>query len=71
MSSPISLPKIYSFVQAQTLESFQPGQLRTLQGRVRQWRTEIARQLVLGSGIEDTGQSNAPSEEQEEEIISS
>ena len=25
-----------------------PGQLRTLQRRVKQWRIEIARQLVLG-----------------------
>jgi hypothetical protein len=28
--------------------SFAPGQLRTLQRRVKQWRSEIARQLVLG-----------------------
>jgi hypothetical protein len=27
---------------------FPPGQLRTLQRRVKQWRSEIARQLVLG-----------------------
>jgi len=27
---------------------FPPGQLRTLQRRVKQWRTEIARRLVLG-----------------------
>lgn len=31
---------------------FPPGQLRTLQRRVKQWRTEIARQLVLGLGSE-------------------
>jgi hypothetical protein len=29
-------------------DTFPPGQLRTLQRRVRQWRTEIARKLVLG-----------------------
>jgi hypothetical protein len=29
-------------------EAFQCGQLRTLQRRVKQWRSEIARQLVLG-----------------------
>ncbi|HMF77651.1 MAG TPA: hypothetical protein VK604_18490 [Bryobacteraceae bacterium] len=29
--------------------SFQPGQLRTLQRRVKEWRTTIARQLVLGA----------------------
>ena len=28
--------------------AFAPGQLRTLQRRVKQWRSEIARQLVLG-----------------------
>ena len=28
--------------------AFPPGQLRTLQRRVRQWRSEVARQLVLG-----------------------
>jgi hypothetical protein len=28
--------------------NFPPGQLRTLQRRVKQWRSEIARQLVLG-----------------------
>jgi hypothetical protein len=35
-------------LQASTSEVFQPGQLRTLQRRVRQWRSEIARRLVLG-----------------------
>lgn len=29
-------------------EPFQPGQLRTLQRRVKEWRTAIARRLVLG-----------------------
>ncbi len=28
--------------------AFPAGQLRTLQRRVKQWRSEIARQLVLG-----------------------
>jgi hypothetical protein len=32
--------------------TFAPGQLRTLQRRVKQWRSEIARQLVLGLGSE-------------------
>jgi hypothetical protein len=35
-------------LQASTPEVFQPGQLRTLQRRVRAWRSEIARRLVLG-----------------------
>jgi hypothetical protein len=36
----------------ETTISFAPGQLRTLQRRVREWRTAIARQLVLGTGGE-------------------
>jgi hypothetical protein len=28
--------------------TFPPGQLRTLQRRIKQWRSEIARQWVLG-----------------------
>jgi hypothetical protein len=35
-------------LQTSTPEMFQPGQLRTLQRRVKQWRGEIARRLVLG-----------------------
>ncbi len=35
-------------LQESTPEAFQCGQLRTLQRRVKQWRSEIARQLVLG-----------------------
>jgi len=31
---------------------FAPGQLRTLQRRVREWRTAIARRLVLGADID-------------------
>ena len=36
----------------ETLTPFAPGQLRTLQRRVREWRTAIARRLVLGAGDE-------------------
>jgi hypothetical protein len=39
-------------LQDETSMSFAPGQLRTLQRRVRAWRTAIARQLVLGAGSE-------------------
>jgi hypothetical protein len=39
-------------LQAELSEPFQPGQRRTFQRRVKQWRGEIARQLVLGSGLE-------------------
>ena len=35
-------------LQTQSPNSFEPGQLRTLQRRVKEWRTAIARRLVLG-----------------------
>ena len=35
-------------LQTQVPDSFQSGQLRTLQRRVKEWRTAIARRLVLG-----------------------
>jgi hypothetical protein len=37
------------------LMPFEPGQLRTLQRRVKEWRTAIARRLVLGGGDEAVG----------------
>lgn len=40
---------IFQRLQAQTPTPFGPGQLRTLQRRVKEWRTAIARQLVLGA----------------------
>ena len=39
-------------LQGSMAGAFAPGQLRTLQRRVKQWRSEIARQLVLGLGSE-------------------
>jgi hypothetical protein len=39
---------VFQRLQSQTPISFTPGQLRTLQRRVKEWRTAIARQLVLG-----------------------
>jgi hypothetical protein len=41
---------LFQRLQAQTSTLFAPGQLRTLQRRVKEWRTAIARQLVLGAG---------------------
>ena len=40
---------LFQRLQATLPNSFQPGQLRTLQRRVKEWRTTIARQLVLGA----------------------
>ena len=43
---------LFQRLQASSPAAFQPGQLRTLQRRVREWRSEIARRLVLGIGQE-------------------
>ena len=39
-------------LQASSQGEFPDGQLRTLQRRVREWRTAIARRLVLGADID-------------------
>lgn len=39
---------LFQRLQSQTPTPFAPGQLRTLQRRVKEWRNAIARQLVLG-----------------------
>ena len=36
-------------LQAECPDTFADGQLRTLQRRVKQWRSGIARRLVMGS----------------------
>lgn len=41
---------LFQRLQAQTPTPFAPGQLRTLQRRVKEWRTAMARRLVLGAG---------------------
>jgi hypothetical protein len=43
---------LFQRLQAQTPTAFVPGQLRTLQRRVKEWRTTIARRLVLGAATE-------------------
>jgi hypothetical protein len=54
--------ELFQRLQARMPGLFTDGQLRTLQRRVKQWRTEIARRLVLGAagdthpGITDSGQ---------------
>ena len=48
-NSPMPMPKSCSSVLQKAMPgAFPPGQLRTLQRRVKQWRSEIARGLVLG-----------------------
>jgi hypothetical protein len=44
----INAKSIFQRLQEALPEPFQPGQLRTLQRRIKQWRTDIARRLVLG-----------------------
>jgi hypothetical protein len=43
---------LFHRLQTELSVSFDPGQLRTLQRRVKEWRTAIARRLVLSSGVE-------------------
>ena len=44
--------ELFQRLQSQMSQAFQPGQLRTLQRRVKRWRTAIARRLVLGADTE-------------------
>ena len=44
--------ELFQRLQHEGEAAFAPGQLRTLQRRVREWRTAIARRLVLGAGGE-------------------
>jgi hypothetical protein len=59
----ISAKTIFQRLKEVVPEPFQPGQLRTLQRRIKQWRTEIARQLVLGC---NASLQKTTSEEKEE-----
>ena len=44
--------ELFHRLQTELSMSFEPGQLRTLQRRVKEWRTAIARRVVLGSDVE-------------------
>ena len=43
---------LFHRLQTQAQIPFEAGQLRTLQRRVKEWRTAIARRLVLGASAE-------------------
>ncbi len=59
---------LFQRLQENMSEQFEPSQLRTLQRRVKQWRTEIARRLVLG--VETESEAVRPqTEKQEQEVI--
>jgi hypothetical protein len=60
--------ELFQRLQARMPSTFPAGQLRTLQRRVKQWRTEIARRLVLGAGG-DTGPDIPAITEPEEELL--
>jgi hypothetical protein len=45
--------ELFYRLQTELSISFDPGQLRTLQRRVKDWRTAIARRLVLGVDVEE------------------
>ncbi len=49
---------IFQRLQTQMPDPFDPGQLRTLQRRVKEWRTAVARRLVRGcdAGMPETAQ---------------
>ena len=48
----VNAKDLFLRLQESTPGAFPPGQLRTLQRRVKHWRSEIARQLVLGLDCE-------------------
>jgi len=58
---------IFLRLRTQLPDSFEPGQLRTLQRRVKEWRTAIARKLVLGC---DRAIPVSAEEKEKEEVTS-
>ena len=53
----VAAKDLFRRLQTQVPGTFAPGQLRTLQRRVRDWRTAIARSLVMGAAEETPGGS--------------
>jgi integrase-like protein len=53
----INAKDLFHLIQEHSSEQFQPGQLRTLQRQVKQWRSEIVRQLLLGSENESLNET--------------
>jgi hypothetical protein len=58
--------ELFERLQARMPGLFPAGQLRTLQRRVKQWRTEVARRLVLRAGGDNDPGIPAIAEPQEE-----
>ena len=58
---------LFQRLREETNIPFDPGQLRMLQRRVKEWRTEIARRLIFGA---DPGTSGSVTQrEQEAETV--
>jgi hypothetical protein len=62
--------ELFERLQTQGAHACEPGQLRTLQRRVKEWRTAVARQLVFGAGLEFSAEDE-PSTQPEEPIRTS
>ena len=57
--------ELFQRLQSRVPELFQPGQLRTLQQRVKAWRTAIAKRLVLGVELESNREGERSAENKE------
>jgi hypothetical protein len=55
--------ELFQRLQQHLPGSFQHGQLRTLQRRVKEWRTAVAKQLVLGVDTQLSANGGSHSEE--------
>jgi hypothetical protein len=62
----INAKSTFQRLQETMPEPFQSGQLRTLQRRIKEWRTDIARQLVLGCN----GSVQKTAQEEKEKVTS-
>ena len=54
-----SAKDIFLRLQALTPDQFQRGQLRTLQRRVKAWRSEMVRHLVFGASSQSAPETSA------------
>jgi hypothetical protein len=58
--------ELFQRLQSSASEPFQPGQLRTLQRRVKEWRTAIARSLLLDANLQPAKEAiDQPNEKKE------
>jgi hypothetical protein len=55
-----SAKELFLKLQDSVQKPFHPGQLRTLQRRVKAWRSEVARQLVFNAQLDAAEEINDP-----------